>query len=777
MAQTPNYQSQEVEATPSYLAAGLTTLGVFILYLITLAPSTAMWDTSEYIAAAYTLGLPHPPGNPFFVLIGRVFSLLPIASGVATRINILAALSSAIAAGAWFLITERVLTGWFPQRWQRILGGVLAALLSATAFTVWNQSVVNEKVYTVSLAFFAIVAWLSVLWADAPHGRKADRILVLIAYLLGFGYANYSAGFLVGSAVGVVVLARRWDTILRWKMWLACAGALFLGMTVFATQPIRAAHFPPINEGEPTACADGLKFDCTFSKLTYDRFMYNFNREQYGKPALSDRQAPFTAQVDMWWTYFRWQWMRDSQDAHPPVQTALAVAFLLLGLLGGWVHYTRDRRSFWFFGPLIFTVTLALIYYMNFKYGYSQAPELGQQVPREVRDRDYFYLWSYSAWAVWAALGLIWVWETIAAAFGSDRVRVGTDTIEQPRRQSLAFASPILVLALIPLLANWSTASRAGQTDTRDFAADLLNSVEPYGVLVTVGDNDTFPLWYAQEVEGIRRDVTVANTSLLNTDWYVRQLIRRPVYSYDAAKGPKVYASKSWTKPAAGPLNMSIAEADAVPIVAEVQQAALFTAGNVRAIITPRQITRADILVLRMIKDAAGTTRPIYFSRTSGGYASELGMGQYMLTQGLAKKLVNGEIHASPDTISIGGEGYLDVQRTKVLWDSVFMATKSIARRSDWVDQPSVGIPYLYVSTGAILSEALQKIGQPQDAQRVMAEAKAVAKATRLDDLLARYEQTEPSVNPFASESGARVEVPLAPQTAPPVVPKPSGKK
>src|SRR3954468_18479887 len=86
----------ELDNRPSYLAAGIVSLAVLVLYLVTLAPNTAMWDTSEYIAAAYTLGLPHPPGNPFFVLIGRVFSILPIASSVAARVNILAAVASAV---------------------------------------------------------------------------------------------------------------------------------------------------------------------------------------------------------------------------------------------------------------------------------------------------------------------------------------------------------------------------------------------------------------------------------------------------------------------------------------------------------------------------------------------------------------------------------------------------------------------------------------------------------------------------------------------------------
>src|SRR5690348_3101156 len=303
----------ELDYRPSYRAALMVSLATLALYLVTLAPSTAMWDTSEYIAAAYTLGIPHPPGNPLFVILGRVFSILPIATTVAVRINILAALCSAASAGMLFLVTERVLVGWFPQRWQRITGGVIAALIGATAFTVWNQSVVNEKVYTVSLVGIAIISWLMIRWSDDPDGRKADRILVLVAYLLGLGYANHMGGMLAAPAAALAVVVRRPRTLLRWKVLLACIGALFLGVTPFAMQPIRAAWNPPVNEGEPTACRNGLHLSCTFSEGTYDAFMYNFNRGQYGKPDLSDRQAPFAAQVDMWWFYFKWQWFRDPQ--------------------------------------------------------------------------------------------------------------------------------------------------------------------------------------------------------------------------------------------------------------------------------------------------------------------------------------------------------------------------------------------------------------------------------------------------------------------------------
>jgi hypothetical protein len=748
--------SADLDYRPSYLAATIAGGLTFLLYLLTLSPESAMWDTSEYIAAAYTMGLPHPPGNPLFVLIGRVFSILPIAPSVAMRINLLAAVSSAVSAAMWFLITERVLVGWFAERWQRICGGALAVLIGATAFTVWSQSVVNEKVYTVSLLGLAIVSWLTVRWCDDPDGPKADRLLILIAYLSGLGYANHMAGLLALPAVAVAVLIRRPATLLRIKLIIVAAVALVVGGSSFATQPIRAAHNPPINEGDPTACRDGIAIGCTFSKGTYDAFMYNFNRGQYGKPSIAERQAPFSAQVGMWWLYFKWQWWRDAHQESSRWQSVLAALFLLFGGLGGWVHFRRDPRSFAFFGPLMFTLSFVLIYYLNFKYGASQAPELANTVDREVRDRDYFFLWSFSAFSVWAALGLVFVWETIAVVIGSEKTRVGTETFDLPTKKSWWMASPpILAFAMIPLFTNWNAASKSGETDTADFAIDLLNSVEPYGILVTVGDNDTFPLWYAQEVLGVRQDVTVANTSLLNTEWYTRQLIKRPVFPYDSASGPSAYRGKSWPMPEGPVLRMTYEEADRIPLATPIETERVFVKGDIRARITPRYLARADILVFRMLMD--NDVRKIHFSRTSADLAEDLGFGPYVVTQGMTRKLMDGPVTESATVVQVPGEGFVDAARTEALWRE-YKSPASLIRKGDWVDYPSRGIPFLVLNTGIVTAEALARTGKQAASDSILEVARQVGIATRFGDIVGGPRLEAPPIP--SGDSAPRVPVP-----------------
>ena len=170
---------------PPFMTALCVSLGALLLYLGTLAPTTQFWDASEYSTAAHALGIPHPPGNPLFILLAHAWGLLPLGADYARRINLLAAATSAAAAGFWFLIAERWLRPIVSPTWPRRLSAAAGVMVSATTFTVWNQSVVNEKVYTVSVLSIALVLWLVVRWADQPAAARRDHQLVLIVYLLG----------------------------------------------------------------------------------------------------------------------------------------------------------------------------------------------------------------------------------------------------------------------------------------------------------------------------------------------------------------------------------------------------------------------------------------------------------------------------------------------------------------------------------------------------------------------------------------------------------------
>ncbi|HYS21763.1 MAG TPA: DUF2723 domain-containing protein, partial [Gemmatimonadales bacterium] len=217
-----------VPERPPYPMAAAVVLGTLLLYVVTLAPTTQFWDTSEYIAAAYALGIPHPPGNPLFTLLAHVWGLIPWAHGYAMRINFFAATTSAVAAGCWFLVGERWLRTIVPALWPRRLAALAGALAAATGFTVWNQSVVNEKVYTLSVLSIALILWLIVRWDDQPAGEEHDHNLLLIVYLLALTSTNHMMGVLVGPVVAVLLfpplMQRRAATEagrrIEWSQWL-----------------------------------------------------------------------------------------------------------------------------------------------------------------------------------------------------------------------------------------------------------------------------------------------------------------------------------------------------------------------------------------------------------------------------------------------------------------------------------------------------------------------------------------------------------------------------
>src|SRR5690606_15405392 len=476
---------------PPYLAALVASLAVFALYAVTLAPTTQFWDTSEYIATAHILGIPHPPGNPLFVVFARAWELLlaPTGLSVAVRINLFSAAMSAAAHGFWFLVAHRVLAHYSESRAFRLIGAGAAVLVSATAFTVWNQSNVNEKVYTVSLFTIALLTWLAFRWRDNLGRGKDDNLLLLMVFILALSVGNHLMAFLAAPALALYILMVSPRTLLDWRIYAGAVVVAVLGLSIHLYLPIRAGLDPVINEADPS---------------TWQALVESLTRKQYDKPSMFlnpiDRTSPrgislFAAQIGNYLQYFDWQWARSVAgpiSLFGGARPLFTLLFTFFGLFGAWTHYRKDRTSWAYIAVLFATLSLGLTFYLNFKYGYTWGSR--EQIPmewREVRERDYFFIVGFSVWGVWAGIGLAALWQRLA-----EWVAAGREALS-PRRY--AVASPVLVLGFLPLFLNWSWADRSYDYAARDWAYNLLQSVEPYGVLFTNGDNDTFPLWYLQE--------------------------------------------------------------------------------------------------------------------------------------------------------------------------------------------------------------------------------------------------------------------------------------
>ncbi len=710
--------------SPPYLWAGVTTVVIFAIYLATLAPTTAFWDTSEYIAAARVLGIPHPPGNPLFTLLAHTFGLLPLAESYAVRINLFAALTSALAAGLWFLVADRWLQSTVTVRWARWAAAFAGVLVGATSWTVWNQSTVNEKVYTVSLLSMALCMWLVVHWGDDEPGPHRDRWLVLIAYVMALSSTNHLMALLAIPALAVYVFFTDWRVLTRPWVLIAVVVAIAVGISLnYLYLPMRAAQLPAINEGEPI-CASLLQALAQKCQALNDVL----NRVQYGKPSLMDRQAGFFAQLANFWQYFNWQFARD-WGAWAGVAPAL---FTGLGLVGLYTLWKNDRRAGWAAILLLSTLTVALVLYMNFKYGFSQyldKPEL----PREVRERDYFFLGSFSAYGVFVALGLGAVLQALAELGAGD---------QHPR---WALGTPALAVALIPLVGNRLTASRAHETLARDFAIDLLESVEPYGILITAGDNDTFPLWYAQEVEGVRRDVTLANLSLMNTRWHLRQLRRRQTPTFDPSRAAALWRTPSavngdstrgpvaaWPKPPDPVLALSLNELDSLPEAMRVPEKGGIQIDSVTVAFGQDYLLLQDLATIFLIKQNLGK-RPIYFSLSDGGYPDQtLGLSAYLVGQGMVRKLLPKPVVANDTIVLSSGLGYVDLPRTRrLLWEVYHWQAAARDRPFGWVDARSGSILALYAIVYAGTADAMRQKGDTALAVRADSVARAVQKEMR----------------------------------------------
>ncbi len=665
---------------PPLRAAVATSLGVLVIYLLTLAPTVTFWDAGEMIAAARTLGIPHPPGTPLFVLIAHVWGMIFPLGDYAWRLNLLSALCGAAASGVWFLVVHEMVRrmtsisdGAAHDR-LALGAGFSAALLTAFNWTTWQNSTETE-VYSSAMLLLALVAWIAVRWRVVREEGRGTRLLLLALYLGGMSIGNHLLALLVGPALVAMLVTearrhpladatsqqREWARIgvvaTIWLLLIALglgstalslvAGLLVLGAVWYALRTrqvpfaflallivvvgvstylfllLRARQGPWINEADPS---------------TWRALLGVIRRAQYPvRTPLDDPTLPHGAdnpgrtlvllayQVANYFQYFDWQWAKSIGPTVPTSVWRIAVTVMFggLGMLGA-VRQRRTDRSGFAFVAMLFVVTgLGLLWYIDFKpgpsIGWDRWPALDDH---EVRERDYFFVASFVAWGVWAAIGAAELARWRIRRHGAKRWSVGY----------LAFA-----VALVPLVLNFRTATRRGtaeETFARDFARALLQSVPPGSILFTFGDNDTFPLWHAQAVDGVRPDVTVVCLALAETPWYVKQLRDATPRVVDRERLAAVWRNEPVPVMNRPLHTMDDATIDAFePFLASQDLVVKLPNGLEARVTRGDAVYGKDDLVLQVLRQNAGR-RPVAWSVTASGRL--FGLGPHLVMQGLA---------------------------------------------------------------------------------------------------------------------------------------------
>ncbi len=550
-----------------------------IVYMATQARTMSFWDSGEYATCISILGVPHPPGNPFYIVFGRaIVSLFGSIVSHAVIAAFISGLTSAFAVMFTYLFTVKLVSMMKIKAWEAMFAGTVAALYTAFSFTFWMNAI-EAEVYSGLVFFVNLILWLTLVWLQKSEDYDHQNILLLIVYLFFLGFCVHQtalqiapavlfivvypmlqsgmrkdnfwlkvigytfailAGYFIFGAIGkglavdefdkwgfaivtLLILAYELKDIFSKKFWLMSFLLVLVGLSSHIYLMIRAADRPFINEGHPS---------------TISAFMDYVLRKQYGNTSFVVRRASFFGEQlgYHFLRYFGMQWFPDGVLApilNTPGVVGKSIGNILiayLGLGGAVYHFRKNKHSFNYFLSVIIFTTIVMVFVMNL----SNA---------EVRDRDYFFVVAYNMWAVWLGIGSL----AMINIFKKDAAKY-------------LLAAILLILPIGNMISQYHTHDRSHEYIALDYGVNFLNSLEENAIIFTNGDNDTFPLWYAQAVEdphakehsypaqniapseealaaindamefkitylkGIRKDVTVANLSLLNTPWYIKQL-------------------------------------------------------------------------------------------------------------------------------------------------------------------------------------------------------------------------------------------------------------
>lgn len=668
-----------------------------IVYIITISPDVSFWDCGEFIACSFTMSVMHPPGSPLYTILGRIFTLFPFGN-IAWRVNMMSVIAAGFTVMLLYLIIVRLINEYRGQpenRMARLLtfgSAFLGAMTFAFTDSHWFNSE-EAEVYAMSIFFTALVVWLILYWGDRAEDAKAEKYLLLIVYLMGLATGIHMLNLLAFSFILLIVHFRNNESAKRlvWVVLIQVAVPLFLYLLFFHYDPrtkgyedmlafqakagkflevvglitllgslyylyvkdrrafklwwfipllmfigyssyliifIRSGLNPPIDENDPEVWSSMMDY---------------LARKQYGENSLIltmfQRKAPFwTYQIKkMYIRYFGWQFIgkgttigSDGYIMETLSPRGLMMLPFVVGVVGAYYHFRRDWKHAL---PVLFLFIMtgvAIILYLN-------------QDDPQPRERDYAYEGSFFAFSIWIGIGIYALLEGAQSFLVEKKEMLKPVTLG-----GLAVLAVILPINMFRV--NYDEHDRTGNYVPYDYSYNILQTCEPNAIIFTNGDNDTFPLWYLQYVEGIRTDIRLVNLSLLNTPWYIKQL------KYQDPKVPislrddqiEKISIIPWMKPKKFEIPVSslvynrekqdLQERgewkDTYPEVTSADITVKPTVGRPK-----KQLLRVQDLMVLNIISTNHWKRPIYFAVTVSD-VNKVGLGRYLRMDGMAFKVV-----------------------------------------------------------------------------------------------------------------------------------------
>jgi tetratricopeptide (TPR) repeat protein len=489
--------------------AGIVFVVALVLYSWTLAPTVTPTDSGELIVVARDLGIAHPPGVPLWIILAHLASLVPFGN-IAVRINFSSALFAALACAMLTLtVAELTITASYlatSKRRKRVAqqcktaeeSGLARPLLAAPALgagllmafsrTLWSYATIAE-VYALNTLLILVILFLMLRWrrwivADRMHIGRAINAGVVTSQITSYDAYLYAAALVFGLALGVhhvtvaltlpaiaVIVYRTQGVRFFTSRRLGYAALISIGalVAVYAYLPIAASRSPVINWGHPRSLQE------IWWHLTGRQYQVYFSF----RPEIMGGQ--FAEFCRMALREFGFPWL--------PLSIVLAFA--------GFVDaFKRDRTTFWF----LLTIIIADL-------AYALSYEIAE-------DKDAYYLPTFISIAIAAGLGIRWA------------IRRAVSKPVPAGKLSLVVATVVLLVCAITLAANWPFNNRRKYFIAHDYAENLLSTIAPNSLLLTLDWQVVSPMFYAQEIEQRRRDVKIVDINLLRRSWYFDYLSR-----------------------------------------------------------------------------------------------------------------------------------------------------------------------------------------------------------------------------------------------------------